>query len=129
MANGGMASTILFADPDKVEGGACFLEEFFAGRSFKCAYDVSCAKRASRLEPKREYKLDGGTYAAVSSRVIEEKRSGGNSYGPKKKVVYISYVLIKGGGLPDIDLREELEKVANFPTLPPHKIPARLEVM
>lgn len=36
--------------------------------------------------------------------------------------------LTKSGGLPHFDLQKELEKVADFKSLPPHKIPARLEV-
>lgn len=38
------------------------------------------------------------------------------------------YVLTKGGGLPDFDLQKELVKVADFSSLPSHKVPARLEV-
>ena len=116
----------VMADPGRIEKG-CFLDEFAPGRVLMRSYDISDASRAKRYSPKAECQQNGGTYTAVATRIIDQKSSG-NQFGLRKKDAYVYYILTKGGGLPDFDLQKELEKVADFSSLPPHKIPARLEV-
>ena len=125
--NGEPVKALVMADPGKIEKG-CFLDEFSPGRVLTRNYDISDASRTKRYSPKAECSgCYGGTYTAVATRILDQKTSG-NQFGPRRKDACVYYVLTKGGGLPDFDLQKELEKVADFSSLPPHKIPARLEV-
>lgn len=126
MLNGEPVKVQVMADPGRIEKG-CFLDEFAPGRALMRSYDISAGGRAKRYSPKAECQQNGGTYTAVATRIIDQKASG-RSFGPRKKDAYVYYVLTKDGGLPNFDLQKELEKVADFRSLPPHKIPARLEV-
>ena len=125
--NGQPVEAIVFADPGKIDK-RCFLDVFSPGRRImKASYEVSYLKKASRHNPVAELQENGGTYTAVATRIIDQKSSG-RSFGPRKKDAFVYYILTKGGGLPDFNLQKELEKVADFHSLSPHKVPARLEV-
>ena len=126
MLNGEPVKVQVMADPGRIEKG-CFLDEFAPGRVLMRSYDISAGSRAKRHSPKAECQQNGGTYTAVATRIIEQKSSG-KQFGAKRKDAYVYYVLTKGGGLPDFSLQKELEKVADFRSLPPHKVPSRLEV-
>lgn len=64
-----------------------------------------------RLRPAR-FSEGGFDLELVSAKVHEE--SNGGFHGQKRHVYRMMYVKVGGGGLPTLDLREELEKVAGF---------------
>ena len=117
----------VMADPGRIEKG-CFLDEFAPGRALMRSYDISAGSRAKRYSPKAECQQNGGTYTATATRVVEQKNTGRSFGGPRKKDAIVYYILTKGGGLPEFNLQKELENLADFKSLPAHKIPARLEV-
>ena len=127
VVNGGSVALIVMADPGKVEG-RCFLDEFAPGRSIKFSFDVTHHSRATNYNPKTEFQLNGGTYTALATRLVEEGGARSSHVWSQKKSARVSYILTKGGGLPEFNLQKELEKVADFKSLKPHQIPARLEV-
>ena len=125
--NGGPVKMHVMAIPGKCQN-RCFLDAFAPGRVFMIMYDISQKTYCKKYRPAGVIYQNGGTYTAVATRVVDQKTSSGRNFGPKRKEAHVYYVLTKGGSLPDFDLLSQLEKVANFATLPPHKIPARLEV-
>jgi len=126
MVAGNPVAVLGMADPGKV-GGRSFLDVFAPGRKITLSFNISHISQARRYTAKPEFTLNGGTYTAVSTRTVDQKNSRG-PFGPKKNTAYVTYLLTKGGGRPDFHLQRELEKIADFASLSPPKISARLEV-
>ena len=127
VVNGGPVALIVMADSGKVDG-RCFLDEFAPGRTMKFSFDITHSSRASSYNPEAEFQLNGGTYTALATRYNEEGSARSSYVWSQKKIACVYYILTKGGGLPEFNLQEELEKVADFKSVAPHQIPARLEV-
>lgn len=127
VVNGGPVALIVMADPGKVDG-RCFLDEFAPGRTMKFSFDITHSSKASSYNPEADFQLNGGTYTALATRYNEEGSARSSYVWSQKKIACVYYILTKGGGLPEFNLQGELEKVADFKSLAPHQIPARLEV-
>ncbi len=125
--NGGPVKIQIMGIPGRAEK-RCALDLLAKERFIIFLYDISNARYAGKYHPMAEVEQNGGTYTAVCTRVVDQKTSGGRNFGPKRKEAHVYYVLIKGGGKPNINLQKLLEDVADFQSVPAIKIPARLEV-
>jgi len=77
----------------------------------------------------REHLEDRGgkrRYQLLATKLNTPKNSKHTMF--KRPEITAHYVLVEGGGVPSIDLQQELEKVAAFGRLVPKKIAARLEL-
>lgn len=100
-----------------------FAFQRFCNRLFTIKRTVS--RQSSDSIPTRHTESDGRVYELLFSTV--DRESTGTRI-PKNELT-ASYVLTQGGGLPQINLMEELGKIAGFGKLPEQKVPARLELL
>jgi len=84
----------------------------------------------------KQHQLNGYTYQLLSSHILCDKKKDHNNdhthwsyYAGNQKKVEFTYVAVCGPQIPTISLREKLESIANFATLPPAKAAARLELL
>jgi transcription antitermination factor NusG len=89
-----------------------------------------CYKIPANIDPlPSEFSEDRGDkrrYQLLTTKLHVPKSSP--CIGFKRADITALYVLVEGGGVPPINLQEELEKVAAFGRLAPGKVAARLEL-
>jgi hypothetical protein len=86
-------------------------------------YKMNLTKNQANL-PERYQEPNGYCYEILCSKFDKEKQEN-----IPKETLTLYYVLIEGPKISKIDLRKELDKVASWGSLPPLKVPSRLELL
>ena len=102
------------------------MNTIFRGR----ALTLPVPKKYYKLNTKNPHKadlnldFDGKHYSLVSFK-SHEKAEGFGFWGKKTEFEWI-YIALSGGGFPKLNLQDELEKLADFPSLDLRKVVVRL---
>jgi hypothetical protein len=107
-----------------------FLRLFVQGQPIlNITFRFSASKFDNEFKPQVELVENGITYALVVSKTPRDKNKCVSRPWARKEEIDFKYVAIRGPGLAQWNPKKELEKVADFQSVPTHKVPARLELL
>eukprot|EP00929_Paragymnodinium_shiwhaense_P038920 TRINITY_DN20492_c0_g1_i1.p1 TRINITY_DN20492_c0_g1~~TRINITY_DN20492_c0_g1_i1.p1 ORF type:complete len:723 (+),score=146.95 TRINITY_DN20492_c0_g1_i1:87-2255(+) len=103
--HGGMAEEKVVLRPvHKPKAERCFFDEWFGGRAR--LYEVPLKTLAQTQLPEARFEEDGKTWELVSAKVHDD---GVAFFGVRKACYRMVYIMTRGPGVEDIDLRGKLE--------------------
>ncbi len=102
-----------------------FLQHFCENRIEILELPVNKEEALERFEP--SFSIDGKKYELVSTKLMTDTTVAFCNF--KQPLLKMVYVLVEGSGIQSVNLREQLEKIADFESLEPRKVVSRLELL